>query len=363
MLRDDVNAEALPAEEEIDGYRLLRLNVPRYLRANDKRRILAWFVFACKLLVLHKRLRVFPDVVVYSSPHPIGYLGAEFLASVSAARLVFEVRDIWPLTLVQIGGYSQRHPFVIFLKWIEDRAYSRSDHVLSNLEGVRGHMATRGLDSRKFTHIPNGVALDEFQSSITLSPKFAAQIPAAGFRIVYMGTFGSANALNTLIKSAALIQDLEDVTILLVGKGRERVQLEAKCRALGLNNVRFLAPVVKSQVQSVIALCDACYIGWQDLPLYRYGIAPNKMSEYLYAGKPILHSYSGAFDPVVRFGAGFTVPAEDPQALAHAIRRLRDMSELDRQLMGENGRRAALEFFDYAKLTRSLERVLVDRSV
>lgn len=363
LLRADIDAEALPSEEEIDGYRLIRLDVPRYLRANDKRRILAWFVFTCRLFFLHRKLRVLPDVVVFSSPHPVGYLGAEFLARVSAARLVFEFRDMWPLTLIQVGGYGQLNPFIVFLQWIEDRAFSRSDYVLSNLEGAHEHMVVRGMDRRKFRHIANGIALDEVENPTPLSPKFVAQIPVAGFRIVYAGTFGLANALNTLIRSAALIRDLEDVTILLVGKGRERSQLEAQCNALGLSNVKFLGPVAKAQVQSLISLCDACYIGWRALPLYRYGISPNKMPEYLFAGKPILHSYSGTHDPVARFGAGFTVPAEDPQALAHAIRRLRGMSEVDRRLMGENGRRAALEYFDYAKLAGSLERVLLDRSV
>lgn len=360
LLLKETSDDALPSEEEIDGYRLLRLNVPRYARANDKRRILAWFTFAFRLLVLHKKLGALPDVVLFSSPHPIGYLGAEYLARASGARLVFEVRDIWPLTLIQLGGYGQWHPFIRFLQWIEDRAYSRSDCVVSNLEGALEHMAARGMDKRKFTWIPNGIALDEVLKPAQLSPQVAAQIPVAGLRVVYAGTLGAANALYTLIRSVALIRDLADVTILLVGQGQERAKLEAQCYALGLHNIRFLGAVPKAQVQSLISACDVCYLGWHASPLYCFGIAANKLPEYLYSGKPIVHSYSGENDPIAKFSAGITVPAEDPKGLADAIRRLHIMSNEQRQFMGENGRRAAIEHYDYRVLARRLERVLVD---
>ena len=359
LLRDGIDTDALPPEEMVEGYRFVRVNVPKYAHAHDKRRVLAWLVFAAKLPALRRRLGAAPDVVLYSSPQLPGYLGAERLARACGARLVFEARDIWPLTLTEIGGYSQRHPFIRFLQWIEDRAYARADRVVSNLEGAVEHMATRGMDRGKFTWVSNGIALDEVTAPEPLAPEIADQIPADGLRIVYTGTLGAANALVTLIDAAALIRDLPDVHILIVGQGRARVGLEAQCSVLGLTNVRFLGPVPKPQVQSVLAACDVCYIGWLKSPLYRLGVAANKVPDYLFSGKPIIHGFSGGNDPIGKFDAGITVSAEDPQALSDAIRRIRDMTETERRRMGENGRRAALAHYDYAQLARRLEEVLI----
>jgi glycosyltransferase involved in cell wall biosynthesis len=359
LLRQDVDTDNLPAEEIVDGYRFVRIDVPRYSNAHDKRRILAWFAFAARLLQLRRRLGEKPDALLYSSPHLIGYLAAERLARSCGARLVFEVRDIWPLTLVEVGGYSPRHPFIRVLQWIEDRAYKHSDKVVSNLEGAVGHMTLRGMSESKFTWVSNGIALNEIATPEPLPAEFAAQIPLGGLRIAYTGTLGAANALDTLLGAAALLRDLPDVHFILVGQGGERALLENKRDELQLNNVHFLNGVPKKQVQSVLAACDACYIGWLNSPLYQWGIAANKIPEYLVSGRPVIHSYSGGCDPIVKFDCGVTVAAGDPQALAKAIRLVHSMSEEERSRMGTNGHKAALAHYDYAKLARKLERVLL----
>lgn len=361
LLRDGVDTDALPAEEIVEGYRFIRIDVPKYAHAHDKRRVLAWFAFAWKLPGLRRRLGAAPDVVLYSSPQLIGFLGAERLARIYGARLVFEVRDIWPLTLIEIGGYSPRHPFIRLLQWIEDRAYARADRVVSNLEGAVEHMVSRGMERGKFTWVSNGIAIDEVADPAPLPPEVVAQIPAGGLRVVYTGTLGAANALDTLIEAAALLRDLPDVHILLVGQGRARADLEAQRDALGLTNVRFIGPVPKPQVQSVLAACDVCYIGLTADPVFRFGVSPNKLFDYLLAGKPVLYCIdSSDFRPVEHHNAGLQLSPEDPQALADAIRRMHAMPEEERRRMGENGRRAAIEHYDYAKLAQRLERVLVD---
>jgi glycosyltransferase involved in cell wall biosynthesis len=361
LLREAIDTDVLPAEEIVEGYRLIRIDVPRYAHAQDKRRVLSWLVFAAKLSALSRRLPSAPDVVLYSSPHPVGYLAAERLARVFGARLVFDVRDIWPLTLIQIGGYSPRHPFIRLLQWIEDRAYARADRVVSNLEGAVEHMAAHGMDRTKFTWIPNGIALDEATHPSPLPHVLAAQIPAEGLRVVYTGTLGKANALGTLIEAAMLLRDMTDVHILLVGQGSSRADLQARCDALGLTNVRFIGSVPKQQVQSVLAACDVCYIGLTASPLFKFGVSPNKLFDYLVAGKPILYCIdSGEFKPIEHHEAGLQLPPQDPEALADAIRRLHATPETERRRMGENGRRAALEQYDYGKLARRLEQVFVE---
>ncbi len=360
LLKEGVDPDLLPSRERVDGYEFIRMSVPRFRDAHDNRRVLAWLGFAQQLAGLHRKLGEVPDVVVYSSPSLLGYLGAERLARRTGVPLVFEVRDIWPLTLIEIGKKSPRHPFIRLLQWIEDRAYQRADRVISNLPGAVEHMVQRRMPREKFAWVPNGISVAEADSPEPLPDHVARRIPQSGLRIVYAGTLGRANALETLIDAAALVSDLGDVSIILVGQGKERALLEQRAQNLKLKNVAFIGPVAKTQVQSVLRACDVCYIGWQDNQLYRFGIAANKIGDYLYSGKPMINSFSGRFDPVTEYAAGLTVAAEDPRALADAIRRMYAMTPEQRQRMGENGRRAALEHYDYAKLAGSFEAILWD---
>ncbi|MDP3959227.1 MAG: glycosyltransferase family 4 protein [Pseudorhodobacter sp.] len=359
LLRDDASDTPLPDEEMVDGYRFLRIAVPRYAHAHDKRRILAWFTFAWRLARFDLGKIGRPDVILYSSPSLVGFLGAERLARRCGARLVFEVRDIWPLTLMEIGGYSQRHPFIRFLQWVEDRAYRVSDAVVSNAEGSVSHMTTCGMNPEKFTWVANGFLHEEVTRRDPLPIDLAAQLPKNTFIVGYTGTLGAANSMETLLEAAKLLKNADDVSFVIVGKGRSEPELRSFVERHALANVHFLEPIPKKQIQSMLATFDACFIGWRNSTLYRVGVAANKIYDYLYSGKPILHSYSGAYDPVQTYNAGISVEAENPAALAAAILKLRDMPESERRRLGENGHRAALEHFEYGILARKLEHVLV----
>jgi len=104
----------------------------------------------------------------------------------------------------------------------------------------------------------------------------------------------------------------------------------------------------------MLGMFDVCYIGWQESPLYRFGIGANKLPEYLYSGRPIVHAYSGACDPVQQYSAGITVPAQDSARLAAAILNLYRMPPEERAAMGAKGRKAALEHYDYGSLAERL---------
>lgn len=358
MLREGVDRTTLPHIERFDDFDFVRIDVPTYAGAHDKRRILAWLVFAIRLWRQRKSIAPPPTAILYVWPQPIGFVAAKYIARTFGARLILEVRDIWPETLVQIGRYNKKHPFILFLKWLEKWSVRRADRVVSNLEGADQHLIEVGMDRSRFTWLPNGVTLDDVRHPAELPESLVAQVPRVGFRIVYTGTLGAANSIETLIDALALLRDLPQLSVILVGDGKSKETIKARCKALGLTNVYFFGAVSKAQVQSILMLADACFIGWKDVPLYDWGIGANKVPEYLYSGKPILHSYSGKFDPVERFCAGITVPAENPDELAKGIRRLISMPEAQRLRMGKNGRTAALEEYDYSNLAVRLEKIL-----
>ena len=360
LVRDAVAAEAAPQIEKRAHHRLVRLAVPRYPHAHHPGRILAWLAFGAQLPRLPRLLGTTPDAVLYSSPSLLGYPGARRLARRSGARLVFEVRDIWPLTLVEVGGKSASHPLIRHMQRIEDRAYAEADAVVSNLPNAVEHMAERGMDRSKFSWIGNGFSAHETERLVPLPADLAAQFPADGFVVGYAGTIGTANALYVLLDAAKRLKGRPDIRFVIVGNGRERDALMRDARARGLDRVTFVSGVPKAMVPAVLERFDACYIGLTAVSLFRFGVSPNKLFDYLAAARPVLFGVNaGPYRPVEAAGAGFQVPPEDPGMLAEAIERMAALSPEERLSMGERGRRYALEHHEYGILAKRLESVLL----
>ena len=339
------------------GFNFVWVKLPKYSHAHDKKRVLNWFIFAWKLLKLPKVIEDKADAILYSSPSLIAFLGAQRLAKKLQTKLAFEVRDIWPLTLIELGGYSPKHPFIRLMQWVEDRAYHDSDVVLSNLPSAVEHMVARGMVRGKFQWIPNGCDLSELKTPKPLSVTTQLALPKGKFIIGYAGTLGVANALDSFIEAALLLKGEVEIAFVLVGGGKEKSTLVEQAK--GLNNVYFIDPIPKQQIHSMLAEFDVCYIGLTKDPLFRFGVSPNKLFEYLLSLCPVLYAIeSGDYLPVDECKAGLSIPAEDPQAIADAVVKLKDMSPEERQKMGENGRIYALEHHDYAKLAQKLAHVL-----
>ncbi|OEC89108.1 glycosyltransferase family 4 protein [Acinetobacter sp. YK3] len=345
-------------EEILPNFSFVWVNLPEYQEAHSKQRVLNWFKFSWLLRNMVNVIPAKPDLVLYSSPSLIGYLGAKYLANKFKVPFIFEVRDIWPLTLMELGGHSSKHPFIKFMQWIEDRAYKKADYVFSNLYNAVEHMQSRGLDSNKFHWIPNGVSLEEVSQKQPLHPETFAQLPKNKFIIGYTGTIGVANAIDDLIESAKILSNNTDLHFVLVGSGKEKEGLIQKVESLGLKNITFIDSIPKKQIQSMLEQFDVCYIGWQKNPLYRFGIAPNKLPEYLYAGKPIIHAFSGKGDIVQQAKAGITIEAEDPQAIVDAVEHLYGLTTEQRQELGTNGKNFVLQNLEYAMIAEKLENIV-----
>ncbi len=344
--------------EKLHGFNFVWVKMPCYTEAHSKQRAINWFLFPWRIQKLARFIADKPDAVLCSSPSLISFFGAQSLARKFEARLIFEVRDIWPLTLTEIGGYSENHPLIRFMQWVEKRAYLKSDRVISNLKNSVEHMVRHGLQREKFCWIPNGYSRAEVEQEIRLNDLAVRQLPKNKFIVGYAGTLGVSNALDVLIEAASRLRDFKDISFVLVGRGKQKKNLYQQVKALGLDSVYFIDAISKVEVQAMLQEFDACYIGWRENKLYQFGIGANKIPEYLYSAKPIIHSYSGACEPIKECGAGLVVPAENPQAVAAAILRLYNMSEVERDRMGANGRREAEGTYEYGQLARRLESVL-----
>ncbi|MBO6853870.1 MAG: glycosyltransferase family 4 protein [Marivivens sp.] len=349
----------LPRMEVRDSYTVVRVPVIRYRHAQSKLRVINWEIFRFRLPGLLRQIPHPPDVIYYSSLSLVGSLGAEKLARRTGARLVFEVRDIWPLSLQVLRGVPDSHPYVRYLRGIELRAYARADAVISNLRNALDHMVESGMDANKFTWIPNGVSREEKATPESLPAHIAARLPNDKFIVGYTGSLNTANAPFTLVEAADLLREYRDIAFVIVGKGSEQAKLAQMISDRGLDAVKLIEAIPKLQVPTMLASFDACYIGLHSKPLFRYGVSPNKLFDYLASGRPILYGIdSGDYRPVEEAGAGFHVAPENPEALAEAILHLKSLPAEERADMGRRGIDTVENEYTYEELTDTLETVL-----
>jgi len=343
--------------EVIDGVAYRWLPTPAY-RRNGVGRVRNIWAFLSRLWRESPRLaREFaPDVVVASSTYPMDIWVARRLARLAGATLVFEVHDLWPASPIELGGMSPRHPFIRLCQKAENDACRDADVVISMLPKVADHFAAHGLDLRKLHIVPNGVSVDEWQGeAAALRADLAAHIArskAAGRIVVgYAGSHGLPNALDVLLDAAAQMRG-EAVAFVLVGDGLEKAHLAQRVQTEALANVALFDPVPKAQIRALLAALDVAYIGWLKAPIYRFGIGPNKLMDYMMGGCLVLHSVEAGNDPVAEAGCGLTVAPESPAAVADGVRRLAALAPDVRRAMGERGRAFVLATRTYPVLAR-----------
>lgn len=345
--------------EQVEGFYFVRVKVPKYKNSHSKKRIWNWFLFAHRIKSLANIIPDAPQAILYSSPSLIGFSGASYLARKFKALLAFEVRDIWPLTFQEIGGYSPKHPFVRLLQRYEDMAYRSSDCVISNLKYSVDHMVTRGMERKKFHWVPNGISLDEVSHPEPLSSDTEALFPKDKFIVGYTGSIGLANALEAFIEAADLLKNETKIAFVLIGFGAEKDRLVELANKKQLANIIFIDPIPKRQIQSALHKFDVCFLSVNKSRLYRYGVALNKLYDYLFSEKPIIYAIdSGEYRPIYDAKAGIEVAPQNPGQIAEAILELSRMPLSERQQMGKNGRQYVEALHDYSKLADKLAQIL-----
>lgn len=353
-----ISGFSLYQTEYIDGVKYIWCRTPSYSKNGFSRVInILCFLFLLQLLSLSifrffissAKLKKPISLVISSSTYPMDAKIAYRIAKKYRARFVHEVHDLWPLTLIELAGMKTTHPFIRWVQYAEDFAYKYADKVVSLLPDAKKYMESRGLNPSKFVYIPNGILKSRKQLMLPAYHRELMQsLRDQGFFIVgYAGGMGEANALKYLINASYLVPK-EKIAIVLMGDGVCRVSLEQQANY----NVHFLPAVAKPQVQDFLHRCDCLYIGWQDLPIYNYGVSPNKIFDYMLAKKPILHAVPrGLKSDMVKFAnCGLSVPADDISAIAKGIITLVNMDADALNELGVNGNNYVNAKHSYSKL-------------
>lgn len=259
-----------------------------------------------------------PEVIVGSSPDLFVAFFAYLWARCRRSAFVFEVRDLWPETLVAMGsGPRLLHLVMGHLARI---LYMRSDAVV----GVTKHIAEtiQSMRVSRVYYIPNGVDLGARREPSEASQKVRELQQQGWFVCVYAGNHAQSYGLDALLRAAKQVEE-HKIMLVLLGDGPEKPRLKTTAQSLGINNVLFLGPVPKSQIMDVLESADALIESQANVDLFK-GAAPNKLFDYLAAGRPIICANAGEGRRIVEeAGAGIPVEPESDSAIAAAMLRLR----------------------------------------
>ena len=345
--------------EAIDGVDYQWYKTPQY-SSNGILRVKNIFSFLYWLYRDTARLvkEFAPDVVIASSTYPFDIWPARHIAKKAKAKLVYEIHDLWPLSPIELGGMSPKHPFIRLCQSAENDCYKYSDAVVSILPNVHEHVMAHGLDIKKLHIVPNGIVEEEWNetNSEELSDKsiasfFKTQKDAGNIIVGYAGAHGKPNALEYLLEAAKLLID-KPVVFALFGNGLEKNNLIQRSKELNIKNVFFFNAVNKRQMFSLLKNIDIAYISLRSQPLFRFGVSPNKLMDYMVSGTPIISAIRSANDLVTEVGCGITVAPADPTAIANGFIRLMNLTPEERRNMGKHGREYILKNQTYPILAK-----------
>ncbi len=340
-------------ENPLPGITIIRTYTYSALHRSFFHRVLSFFSFMVSSFIAGLGAGKV-DVVWGTSPPIFQGFTAWLLARLKGAAFLFEVRDLWPAFAIAVGVL--RNPGLIRASLgLEKFLYRRADRVMVNSPGFIAHVTARG--ARWVELIPNGAdpAMfdpcqdgDRFRREHDLSGKFV---------VLYAGAHGISNDLGIILQAAQELSSSESIRFVLIGDGKEKNNLLAMAKNLGLTNVIFLPPIPKTKMPIALAAADACIAILKPLDAYKTTF-PNKVFDYMAAGRAVILAIDGVMREVVEgAGAGVFTPPGDPMKLAEAVRRLSSAPQTCRQ-MGLAGRDCIEKNFSRYQLSQKLLIVL-----
>lgn len=340
--------------EMIDGIEYIWVKTPLYSSSKSFGRIWNMIYFALKLSTFKK---VPSSHIILSSPSLFPVKVAQKLSLKFHTKFLFEVRDIWPLTLVELSNISKNNPLIRWMKYYERFAYKYADKVISLLPSAKEYYVSEGMHQDKFMYLPNGIEVKNEETK-ALPESIVSRIPKDKFIVAYSGTVGIANNLDYLVQVAESIKDETDIHFIILGQGGEKKRLQKKVASLELKNFTFLEPVDKEQVGTFLEYIDVAFISLLPEKLFRFGVSPNKVFEYMYAKKPIVWAIEAGNNLVEEAQCGISVPLNDIEKLKESIFKLRGLSEKKREELGQNGYNFVNTHHSYDMLAEQLIKII-----
>lgn len=354
LRRNNPNVKQDLEEEYIDGIHYLWIKSGHY-EGNGIKRAISMFRFVYKIYSKAKYIAesLNPNIIITSSTYPIDtYAGQKIKRYFPNARLVHEIHDMWPITLIEIGNMKKHNPFVQIMQAGENSFCKNSDYVCSLLPNTKDYLIRHGMAPEKFFHVSNGIVEEEWINPMPLPEKHhkvLTDLKEQGYFIIcFFGSHTKSYNLDYLIDA---VKDCENkVAAVFIGNGIYKDELMEISR--GLSNIVFLDSVPKQSIPSLFDYIDVTYVSAVDNDMFRFGICMNKLFDSMMGGKPILYAVNAPNNYIVDYHCGVSVKPCDTEALMKGIKELLSFSNEEKRKMGENGRIAVTKNFTYSNLAK-----------
>ena len=346
------NAPAPSTEKEEKGITIIRAYVYQAHHKSFVHRVFAFVSFMASSFFVGLRVKDV-DLIWGTSPPIFQGITAWALSRLKRTPFLFEVRDLWPAFAIAVGVLKNKM-LIRLSEWLERFLYRAADRVMVNSPGYVDHVQDLGAKRVELT--PNGADAgmfdptkkgEVFRESHSLKSKFV---------VLYAGAHGISNDLGVVLEAANKLIE-KPIQLVLLGDGKEKVNLQVQAEKMGLQNVTFLPSVPKSEMADALAGADACLAILKPIEWYK-ATYPNKVFDYMAAGRPIVLAIDGVIRDVVEAAeCGIFAESGDALALADAIIVLAENFERSKK-MGLSGRRYVEEHFDRARLAEQLLGIL-----
>lgn len=319
----------------------------QYKKPNSFKRILSWIDFEIKLFFLLFILKK-PNKVIISSLSIFTVINGYLIKKLKKAKFIFEVRDIWPLTLTEIGNFNKKNFLIKVLNFIEKFGYKNADCVIGTMPNLVEHVNKLGVINEVHC-IPQGF----FINHKTVFKKF--NFPKK-FIICYAGGIGLSNALKTFIDCSIKLKNDENIFFVIAGDGKLKNKYENLTK--NNNNILFLGHIEKKYIQSLLKQTNVLYDSVKKSSLYDYGLSRNKWIDYMRSGKPIIASFSGYKSMINESKSGSFIEPENVDKLAEEIYKYYNLSEFQIKKMGNNAREWVNKNRTYSNLASSYLKII-----
>ena len=360
--REYLYEESVKVVKNEDGVNYVYIHSKPAYTNNGAKRILNMLSF-CWIVIRNLKYIILqvgkPDYVIASSVHPFVWEIGYKICKKYKARFVAEVRDIWPLSLVEVAHVNPKHPFVKVLSIVERRAYVRSDAIVTTMPYAYKHICENFPVKREKVHwMPNGIDVRQYDKNLNSKdpiPQDLDEFLTKHWCCVYTGSFVESECISMMLDAFSILKD-QDIYFAIVGGGHDEAVLKQRAKELGLNKVTFFPYMPQAAIAKVLSKAKCCIAASHNLPIYQYGFSTNKHSDYLLSGNPVI--FASDYPNVVKNAGHFGIPSDSPNSLANAIMEIKGLSPKELAALEEKGKNIIKELYDYNVVAKNYLKLL-----
>lgn len=304
-----------------------------------------------------------PNVILASSVHPLAWVAGYKLSKKYGAKLIVEVRDLWPLSMYEdLNGIVKKIVFSFF-ESLEKKYYTLADSIITTAPYAYEYIEDKyGIGKGKVVYIPHGIDIDKFDKNINQNDEMLSTdlrtVLNNYFCVTYTGALSKSEGLETLVESAKYLKSYENIRIIIVGSGQEKSKLKDIINEEKLSNVIMFDTINMDLVPLVLNKSDILFCGLLEREAFKYGISKNKFYDYMAAKKPIIFASNVRGSLINKAGAGLTIKPDDPIKLSESILYIYDNISTEGKQYAENGRKFVEKYHTTQKIANDFMKVI-----